>query len=255
MVESAAHALRRSPRAESRSRADGLAGLVETAFTCLARARSARAFHPVGSMFAGTVAVDSPESRVGSVLAGHWPVQVRASKGVGTPEKWPDFHGLALRIDHSAGPVDLLFTTVGRRIPYMIAPSVGWCTHPYTTFLPYSVDDERLLIRLEPDQPDAAPEAEPVSVKHAVSVAPVTFTVLESEGTSWRRVGKLTIAEPSDEDLAFDPVINQHPSLCHSRLFAGFRLWAYVGSRRGRGATVAELNRKTVPAASVADAR
>ena len=217
------------------------AELVRSVFEGLARLRSARVFHPDGATFVGTVALTNAQSPTAGALGGTWPIHVRASKGVGTPGEWPDVHGLAVRIVHEEGPVDLLFATAGRHVPWVLTPSMGWCDHPYTTFLPYSVDGKHVVIRLDPDESHVAREGDIPSLLKAVASAPVKFTVRESSGLSWRSIGTLTLEAITDEDIAFDPVLHQHPRVRHSRLLAPLRHFAYMGSRQGRGAPNQDL--------------
>ena len=196
------------------------AELVRTLFEGLARLRSARVFHPDGATFVGTVAFTNAHSPTAGALGGTWPVHVRASKGLGTPGEWPDVHGLAVRIVQEEGPVDLLFATAGRHVPWILTPSVGWCDHPYTTFLPYTVADRRVVLRLDPDAPDVARDGDVASILKAVASAPVRITVRESRGLSWQSIGTLTLESITDEEIAFDPVVHQHPRVRHSRLLA-----------------------------------
>lgn len=217
------------------------AELVEAVFAGLARLRSARVFHPDGATFVGTVAFTDAHSPTAGALGGTWPVHVRASKALGTPGGWPDVHGLALRIVHEQGPFDLLFATVGRRVPWVLTPSMGWCDHPYSTFLPYGVGDRQVILRLDPVEPEVAREGDVASILKAVSFAPLAFTVRESSGRSWRPIGALTLESVADEEIAYDPVAHQHPRVRHSRLLAPLRHFAYLGSRRGRGAEDEDL--------------
>jgi len=202
----------------------------------LARVREGRVFHPLGVTFSGRLDIWETESLAGRALGGSWPIRIRASKGAGTPGNWPDFHGLALRLDHPVGPIDLLFTTVSRRLPHLLAPSIGWCSQPYTTFLPYVTQTGRVVLRLDPNESTRAPKAGLGSIASAVSEWPLTFAVMESHGLSWRTVGALSIENIDTEALTFDPVLNQHPWLRHAPLVAGLRARAYAGSRRGRTA-------------------
>lgn len=217
------------------------AELVKTVFEGLARLRSARVFHPDGVTFAGTVAFTDTQSPTAGALAGTWPVHARASKGLGTPGGWPDVHGLAVRIIHEEGPVDLLFATVGRHVPWVLSPSIGWLDHPYTTFLPYTVGDNHVVLRLDAAEPSVAGEGDLTTIAKAVAFAPVVFTVRESSGLSWRPIGTLTLELVTEETIAFDPVAHQHPRVRHPRLLAPLRHFAYLGSRRGRGADDEDL--------------
>jgi hypothetical protein len=226
-----------------------LSGLVETTFARMATLRSARVFHPVGVTFNGTVEVSDRASRTADALGpGTRPAVVRASKGIGTPNGWPDFHGIAVRLANDSGPVDLLFVTVARTVPYILAPARDWGSHPYSTFLPYrAANEHRILLRLEPEGPDRARGGSVASLEQAVSEGPVSFALWESAGLDWRPVGRLTIASVSNQQIAFDPVVNEHPRLRHSAALRALRSWAYIGSRRGRGANSADVAREPRP--------
>ena len=92
--------------------------------------------------------LDGPASPTVAVLgAGIHPALVRVSKGAGTRGGLPDLLGLAVRLtDLPDGPVDLLYSTVGRHrcTGALLAPASGWCTRPYSTLLPYRADGERV---------------------------------------------------------------------------------------------------------------
>ena len=222
-----------------------VSGLVEAAFEGLAKVRSARVFHPAGVTFSGTVEVRGRSSRTAEALGtGTWPVVVRASKGLGTPSRWPDVYGIAVRLADDSGPVDLLFASVSRTLPYVFAPARDWGSNPYSTVLPYTANEHRILLRLEPEQLDRAQHGNPASIERAVSEAPLLFALWESSGLDWKPVGRLTIQSVSNQQIAFDPVVNDHPRLRHSMPLRALRSWAYVGSRRGRGANTADVARE-----------
>ena len=231
-----------------------LSGLVETTFERLAKVRSARVFHPSGVTFSGTLELRAGGSRTVDALgAGTWPIVVRVSKGIGTPNGWPDFYGIAVRLANDSGPVDLLFTTVARTLPYVLAPSRNWTSHPYSTFLPYRAYDprtsraHRILLRLEPEHLDRARGGATESMESAVSEASLPFALWESAGLDWKPVGRLTIESVSNQQIAFDPVVNEHPRLKHATPLRSLRSWAYIGSRRGRSASRADVAREPRP--------
>jgi hypothetical protein len=236
--------------------------VVEAAFTGLARLRAARAFHPVGALFAGRVVLDGPGSpTVGVLGAGVHPALVRISKGAGTPGRLPDLLGLAVRLtDLPDGPVDLLHTTVGRHrcTGALLAPATGWCTRPFSTLLPYRADGERVTLALWPRDPDRARGAAPQVAREAVRQEPLEFAVMEKRARMpWTAIGRLLLDLPMPDGAAddgpggtdpvtFDPVVHTHPRLRPVRALAAVRAAAYAGSRRGRGAP--EPVRARVPA-------
>jgi hypothetical protein len=226
--------------------------LAVPAFDVLARWRGARAFHPRGALFAGRVELTGTSSTV-TALGGRseHPALVRISKGVGTRGSRRDLLGLAVRLtDRPDGPVDLLFSTVGR-LPVtraFFAVVTGWCTRPYSTVLPYRADGVFVRLGLEPEEPHRARGTDPQVARDAVRCGPLPFTLVEKpRGGGWTPIGRLVLdlplpdgAEDDDsgaiEPVAYDPVVNAHPRLRPVRPLAGLRAAAYVGSRRGRGA-------------------
>jgi hypothetical protein len=229
-----------------------LLSAVEAAFTALARLRAARGVHPSGALFAGRVELDAPASPTVAVLgATIHPALVRVSKGAGTRGRLPDLLGLAVRLtDLPDGPVDLLYSTVGRHrcTGALLAPASGWCTRPYSTLLPYRADGERVTLGLWPQQPDRAHGADPQVAREAVRQEPLVFAVMEKRARApWAPIGRLVLDLPMPDGAAddgphgadpvtFDPVVHAHPRLRPVRTLAAVRLAAYTGSRRGRGA-------------------
>lgn len=216
----------------------GLRQLVSAAFTRLARWRAAPAFHPRGELFDARVSLTERASATATALGGtgERPALVRLSKGAGTPGGFPDLLGVAVRTEVGGHVVDVLFTS-GNRI---LVPSAGWARRPYTTLLPYTAGGSRVVLGLEPEDPEEAAHADP-----AAAVTPLAFTLTERERGSPRRpIGRLVVEAPHGDDaIAFDPVLNSHPELKPARPLRRLRAWAYTGSRRGRGATQDELQR------------
>ena len=157
--------------------------LAVPAFDVLARWRGARAFHPRGALFAGRVELTGTSSTV-TALGGRseHPALVRISKGVGTRGSRRDLLGLAVRLtDLPNGPVDLLFSTVGR-LPVtraFFSVVTGWCTRPYSTVLPYRADGDLVRLGLEPEDPHRARGTDPQAARAAVRRGPLQFTLVE----------------------------------------------------------------------------
>jgi hypothetical protein len=221
---------------------------VEAAFEVLARWRHARAFHPRGTLLAARIELNGDSPTV-TALGGPAtrPGLVRVSKGAGTPGALPDLLGIAVRLtDLPGGPVDLLFSTVGRHraTGALLAPATGWCARPYSTLLPYRADGVRVTLGLRPQEPARARGADPRTARDAVREAPLTFTIAEKRaGTAWAPVGRLVLNAPllggaadggCDDPVDFDPVVHAHPRLRAVRALAAVRAAAYTGSRRGR---------------------
>lgn len=229
--------------------------VVEVAFAFLARVRRARAFHPRGALFVAALRVTEPGPGLGAALAAaagapDRAVLVRLSKSIGTPAAAPDLLGVALRLDTADGPLDLLFSTTGRRraTRLLLAPATGWCHRPYSTVLPYRLHDGLTTPALEPVVRERRIGASLDAAREAVRAAPLVFAVTEPAPAGGRRAVatlELTSVVPGDDDpVAFDPVRNAHPALRPARVLTGLRRRSYIGSRRGRGADPAALRRR-----------
>jgi hypothetical protein len=214
---------------------------VTTAFTALARLRSARAVHPHGVLLAGRLRLE-PGSATATAIDGpsERPVLVRASKSAGTPGGWPDVLGLALRVPVDGGPLDVLLATVGsgRLTSWVLAPATGWGRTAYSTLLPYTVDGRSALLGLEPEDPGRAAGTRPGALAAAVDAGPVAFTFVERTRGGRRTAGRLVLEGrvPDPAPVSFDPVLHHHPHLRLAPVLVRVREWAYTGSRRGRGA-------------------
>lgn len=221
-------------------------------FDSLARRRTARAFHPRGALFAAHVTLVGSSPTV-TALGGpaEHPAFVRISKGFGTAGSRPDLLGLAVRLtDLPDGPVDLLFSTVGRHLvtQAIFGIATGWCTRPFSTVLPYRADGVLVRVGLQPQDPDRARGTDPQVAREAVRQEPLAFTLTEKRGgTGWTPIGEMVVHLPmpdgaaddgpgGTDPVAFDPVVNAHARLRPVRPLAGLRAAAYTGSRRGRGA-------------------
>jgi hypothetical protein len=205
--------------------------LVSAAFTRLARWRAAPAFHPRGELFDAHVSLTERASATATALGGtgERPALVRLSKGAGTPGGLPDLLGVALRTEVGGHVLDVLFTSGNR----LLVPSGGWARRPYTTLLPYAAAGTRVVLGLEPEDPQRSGDADP-----AAAGTPLAFTLTERErGRPRRPIGRLVVEAPHPGDpVAFDPVLNAHPQLHPAGPLRRLREWAYAGSRRGRGA-------------------
>ncbi|WP_219416174.1 hypothetical protein [Pseudonocardia nigra] len=217
--------------------------LITTAFEALARLRHARAFHPRGVVVDGRLLLTDPGSATARALGGpaERPAVVRMSKGAGTPGNLPDLLGIAARVPLDGDRVlDLLFTSVGRgRVTHLLlAPSRGWTSHPYSTFLHYRVDGRAMLLTLDPEEPVRVRGTDPDAVRTAVDGGTVAFALTERPVTGPPRTAGRLVLGPvrTDVRVSFDPVLNAHPRLRPVRPLSGVRRWAYTGSRRGRHA-------------------
>lgn len=227
-------------------------GIVETSFRVLARARRARAFHPRGVELTGRLQLSATGSPTVSALGtGTWAVVARASKGVGTPDGWPDVRGLALGIEHETGRVDLLLTTVDDLLGVVLAPTRRWTARPYATLTPYRAGGQWVFLRLRVDDRRRPGAGDLTGLADAVAAAPVTASLQERTWAGrWRTVGRLTLETTAPGSrTVFDPVAHQHPRLRHPDLLGIVRAHAYRGSRQGRGAPRQDVSIRMEPRA------
>jgi hypothetical protein len=207
--------------------------IVRPAFRALAALRSARAFHPRGALYAGSVLVRG----AGPLPLGEHACRVRLSKGIGTPRGVPDLLGIAVRI-LCEPPVDVLCTTTlgaagWRR--YVLWPTRRWGRSTLTSLMPWrSASGERVQAvvavadpRLDSLDPDAFAGHLPV---HLVLRSAGRDGVAQ-EGT----VLVTDVVTAGSERIAFDPMLHNPPGW---RLAPGWlatlRERAYVSSRAGR---------------------
>jgi hypothetical protein len=221
---------------------------VEVAFWWVARLRSGRAVHTKGTLLRAQLRVDG-ESLTGAALGGPWtrPALVRLSKSVGTPRGLPDLLGVAFRVEmpppfSDTGLLDMLFASAGRHDlnHFVLTPTARWWSRPYSTVLPYHVDGRTRFLGLQAELPDRdAGGAEPVSVEADIGCIRRALVLTERSLTGpLCHVGCLVLdAVPAaSEAISFDPILNASPRVHPIRFLSRVREWAYIGSRRGRGA-------------------
>ena len=205
-------------------------------FRAMARLRQAPVVHPRAVTFSAQLIVcrQTPLIPQGDYLA-----TVKLSKGAGTPGRWPDVLGVALRFHHprdTADPCDILFSSAGdgpltRWLP---VPAGDWGGARYGTLAPYESAGRWWWLMLTPSGPVGH-----ASVDELEDSAPPSFGLHISGGTAvWLPVGRLALRERlEDTGLVFDPVLN-HPdgAFPAPSWLREFRERAYSGSRQGRGA-------------------
>jgi hypothetical protein len=196
--------------------------LVELAFRALAGARDAKAFHPRGRWFEGTVSTTFDPGL--PLPVGEVEVCGRLSKGVGTPGGLPDVLGLAFRLP---GPWDVLLSTcIARVLP---RPARTWTSARYGSIAPFRWRDRLVWLAAVPDSRRFC--------SAALADLPEELGFTLEVGPPWRPVGRL-VARPLDVDRdlpALDPVLNRPAGLeLAPAVLTRARERAYRGSRRGR---------------------
>jgi len=246
------------PRAEAggeeRSRAETVTRALASA---VARLRHGRAMHPRGLMVGATLDVlGAREHGVGQQASeqvsrqvsrhgvrgigvpvldepGVHQVVARLSKGGSLPGALPDVLGLAVRLP---GPLDVLLSTCGA-VPWLLRPRTSFTAGPYSSLAPYETDAGPVWIVAWPEGPPVP--ADPALLPHALRRGPLLFRLRAVSRDGSSTVATLRVHTPlPDVDVAFDPVLNDHPSLRQRRWLRRLRRSAYLGSRQARGAEV-----------------
>lgn len=216
-----------------------LAQILAGPFHLAARLRRARAVHPRGRTYAGTLRVSG---RLPALDEGtDREVVVRVSKATPTPDGLPDVLGIALRVPTGVGPVDLLFATTGKRpgLRHLLRVRGSFTHAVYTTLLPYDVGGRTRVLALLPATARRVP-GRLDRLDDAVTYAPLVFTLATATLTGpWEPCGTLEIRTPLPAgppgDDAFDPQLNSLSDLHPTGPLQTLRRRAYDASRRGRG--------------------
>ncbi|MEE6257698.1 phosphodiesterase [Plantactinospora sonchi] len=205
----------------------------------LARWRGGRLLHPRGLSFTGEIDI---WGRLAVRMAGgpgRLPVTLRLSRGVPTPDGWPDVLGLAVRLHGPAGPFDLLLSTsaappILRHLPIPRRDFAG----PYGSLVGFRLDGRRTYLLARSDRPLGRTWAELTGVagrgEGCLELAAARF------GGGWHPFGRITFGErlPAEVDaaLAFDPAGNHCSDLRPRGLVPWLRTASYPFSQRSRGA-------------------
>ena len=211
-------------------------------YRTLSRLRRKRGFHPFGVGFAARLTPQGSGGFGAPALEREAEAEVRLSRSLGLPEWLPEPYGLALRIPDAYGSgkhQDLLLVTsaappVGR---HALLPARGFCDLPYSTFLPYRVRGEKVVIGARGLASRPGPKLgdlrarERGGLEFELTIAGLT--------DGWRPVARLMLGErlPTEhtEHLHFDPT-NTGDGLELVGLLNKLRGPAYAASQEGREA-------------------
>lgn len=175
--------------------------------------RRKRIFHPAGVAFRGEVSLRG--ASLGIALldqpATH-PAVVRLSRGVGLPERFPDFLGVAIRIIDAHGPgrhQDLLMVTAGEApgARHALIPRRGFRGRHFSTLLPYRLDGHTNMFGAATAP---GPDLDLDGLRTAGAPADLDLDLLVAPATGgWRSIGTVTLGShlPAAEAdaLRFDP--------------------------------------------------
>lgn len=225
--------------AERRTVSTQLLGLP---FRALSAVRNARAFHPDGVSFSGSLERLLPEQY--GIPLRSCEVTVRISKGIGIPAGLPDVAGIAVRVppfEAGAAPWDLLLAgaatgVVGRMVPW---PSTSWNDAQLSSLMPLKYQGRMWWLRARLTRPQMNGMSV-ADVRQAIDDVGVSLILEHACGTAAFEplavVHSARILQPSEEIDAFDPVINSPASVRpQPEWLRNLRLSAYRNFRAGRG--------------------
>lgn len=144
----------------------------------------------------------------------------RVSTAIGLPQGWPDFQGLALRVDVSNGWADLLLasTGTGRISRFVLRPALSPQGPAYTTLLPYRSPRGPLLLSAR-----------------ATGETSYALSWATAQG-SWRAFAQVRLEQETDRRISFEPIRFPPPGLDSYRWAARLREPAYRTAQQGRRA-------------------
>ncbi|MDP9822941.1 hypothetical protein [Nocardioides massiliensis] len=148
------------------------------------------------------------------------PALARVSTAIGLPTGWPDFQGLALRVDVEHGWSDLLLASTGSGAltRFLLRPARSPHSPALTTLMPYRGPHGPLVLGARSTGPDT----------YAVAWA--------SARGPWRTFAALRLLRPAPQEISFDPLRFPPPGLDNYRWTARLREPAYRSAQDGRRA-------------------
>jgi hypothetical protein len=214
---------------------------VGAVFAGVAALRRARALHPHGRAYRARVMIDgAPGAPAASLLRrpGDYPAEVRFSRGLGLPRRWPDLLGVGVRIHGPGGPQDVLVTSCGRRprLRRIFLPATDFQARPYSSALPYEAGGERFVLYVVPDARSPRPsgaEDDLARLARAAGTGALRFRLAAATpGGAFQDLGTIRVGAPLPDDR-------------------GLRMNPYTGDLRPVG-LVNRLRRRAYPMSQAA---
>ncbi|OBF40725.1 phosphodiesterase [Mycobacterium sp. ACS1612] len=206
-------------------------------------ARHRRLFHPSGVLATGFLDRLAPPDH--GLPMQSCDVIARVSKGVGLPGAMADVAGLAWRIPppqdlRSCVPWDVLLASTVANSRVLLAPTRSWSRTTFSSLMPLRFDGgvwwirARLVTKI--DEPGLSLD----TIRNQIDSGEIEFDIEQARGFGgFSPLARLSLRhlDPSNDDIAFDPVLHsdEDVQLAPSWL-ADFRRAAYRRSRQGREA-------------------
>lgn len=204
-------------------------------FRTLSRLRGKRIFHPVGSSYNGTIALNSDAREVfGKDLPKQIDVVLRVSRAFHIPVVKSDFYGIAIRLQLKDEHQDLLFASAGSGpvSKYFFKPSVNLLCKTFSMDLPYKIRNKRYIFWLILDKE--------VLLKNDKTELPLDteFSLQASKLIGRRReLGRIKLgkqlAAATNERIRYNPW-NTLDNIRPAGIVNKIRKQAYVQSQLGR---------------------
>jgi hypothetical protein len=208
-----------------------------------AAVRRARLFHPDGVLAEGVLErVAAPDQGL--------PMQScdvigRVSKGIGLPGALADVAGLAWRIPppqdlRSCGPWDVLLASTMANSRVLLTPTRSWSKTTFSSVMPLRYHGDTWWVRARLVTKIDEPGLSLDTIRNQIDSGAIDFDIEQAHGASgFSPLARLTLRhlDPSNDDIAFDPVLHSDDDVqLVPGWLAGLRRAAYRRSREGRDA-------------------
>lgn len=202
-----------------------------------------RVFHPKGVLAEGILERIAPPNE--GLPMQSCDVIGRISKGVGLPGALPDIAGLAWRIPpppdlRSCMPWDVLLASTIAGSRFVLAPTRSWTNSTFASLMPLQFRDAMWWVRARMVTEIEEPGLSLGAIERQIDSGEIDFDIEQASGTGgFSPLARLTLrhVDPSNDDIAFDPVLHSDEDV---RLVPGWladaRRVAYRRSREGRRA-------------------
>jgi hypothetical protein len=192
--------------------ADLPSAAVGALFAALAALRRGRALHPHGLAYRARVILDGGPGATLLSRPGEYPAEVRFSRALGLPRRWPDLLGVGVRIHGPDGPQDVLVTSSGSRprLRRIFLPARDFQQRPYTSALPYEAGGARCVLYVlpVPGAPCGDGPSDLARLAGAAETGALTFRLAAAAPRGPMRVlGSVRVGAPLPDDGA----VRLHP--------------------------------------------